>query len=192
MKTQIKAALLLASTVAIALPASAADYTIDTRGAHASINFKVNHLGYSFVVGRFDTFSGDFSYDQQEPETTSVNVKIETTSVNSNHAERDKHIRSKDFLAVDQFPDASFSSTKYEASGDEAGKLYGQLTLRGVSKEIIIDVTKVGEGEDPWGGYRAGFVGSTELVMKDFGIPTNLGPKSTTVVMDLVIEGIKK
>ncbi|MGY5450635.1 YceI family protein [Agarivorans sp. MS3-6] len=192
MKTQIKAALLLASTVAIALPASAADYTIDTRGAHASINFKVNHLGYSFVVGRFDTFSGDFSYDQQAPETTSVNVKIETTSVNSNHAERDKHIRSKDFLAVDQFPDASFSSTKYEASGDESGKLYGQLTLRGVSKEIIIDVTKVGEGEDPWGGYRAGFVGSTELVMKDFGIPTNLGPKSTTVVMDLVIEGIKK
>jgi polyisoprenoid-binding protein YceI len=192
MKTQLKAALLLASTMGLALPASAADYTIDTRGAHASINFKVNHLGYSFVVGRFDTFSGDFSYDQSAPEATTVSVKIDATSVNSNHAERDKHIRSKDFLAVDQYPEASFSSSKYEANGEEGGKLYGQLTLRGVTKDIVIDVTKVGEGKDPWGGYRAGFVGSTELVMKDFGIPTNLGPKSTTVAMDLVIEGIKK
>ncbi|MDO6763668.1 YceI family protein [Agarivorans sp. 1_MG-2023] len=192
MKTQLKAALLLASTMGLALPASAADYTIDTRGAHASINFKVNHLGYSFVVGRFDTFSGDFSYDQAVPEATTVNVKIDATSVNSNHAERDKHIRGSDFLAVDKFPEASFSSTKYQASGDDGGKLYGQLTLRGVTKEIVIDVTKVGEGKDPWGGYRAGFVGSTELVMKDFGIPTNLGPSSTTVAMDLVIEGIKK
>ncbi|GGB08149.1 YceI family protein [Agarivorans gilvus] len=192
MKTQLKAALLLASTVAIALPASAADYTIDTRGAHASINFKVNHLGYSFVVGRFNSFSGDFSYDQAAPEATTVAVKIDTSSVNSNHAERDKHIRSEDFLAVDQYPEASFNSTKYEASSEDSGTLYGKLTLRGVTKEIAIDVNKVGEGADPWGGYRAGFVGTTDLVMKDFGIPTDLGPKSTTVAMELVIEGVKK
>lgn len=192
MKTQLKAALLLASSVALAAPVSAADYTIDTRGAHASINFKVNHLGYSFVVGRFDSFSGDFSYDQAAPEATTVAVKIDTSSVNSNHAERDKHIRSDDFLAVDKYPEASFNSTKYEASGEDSGTLYGKLTLRGVTKDIAIDVNKVGEGEDPWGGYRAGFVGTTDLVMKDFGIPTNLGPQSTTVAMELVIEGIKK
>ncbi|WP_432463749.1 MULTISPECIES: YceI family protein [unclassified Agarivorans] len=190
MKKQFIAAAFAASM--FALPASAADYVIDTQGAHASINFKVNHLGYSFVVGRFDTFDGEFSYDAAAPEATQVKVNIDTKSVNTNHAERDKHIRSGDFLEVDKYPQAGFVSTKYEASDAEHGKLYGQLTLRGVTKDIVIDVSKVGEGKDPWGGYRAGFVGSTQLVMKDYGIPMNLGPKSTSVEMDLVIEGRKK
>lgn len=192
MKKTLAAAFIASASFGTALPAMAADYAIDTRGAHASINFKVNHLGYSWLLGRFDTFSGEFSYDKANPSAAKVAVEIDTKSVNSNHAERDKHIRSNDFLAVDKFPKASFVSDKFESSDGETGKLYGKLTLRGVTKDIVIDVTKVGEGKDPWGGYRAGFEGTTSFLMKDFGIDKDLGPQAASVHMDLHIEGIKQ
>ncbi|RJG50538.1 YceI family protein [Motilimonas pumila] len=192
MKKIFAAALISTASFATALPAMAADYAIDTRGAHASINFKVNHLGYSWLLGRFDTFSGEFSYDKSNPSAAKVAVEIDTKSVNSNHAERDKHIRGNDFLAVDKYPKASFVSDKFESTDGETGKLYGKLTLRGVTKDIVIDVTKVGEGQDPWGGYRAGFEGSTSFLMKDFGIDKDLGPQAASVHMDLHIEGIKQ
>ena len=192
MKKQITAAILSASLFAAAAPALSADYNIHTRGAHASVNFKVNHLGYSWVVGRFDTFAGDFSYDQANPSAAKIAVTIDTKSVNSNHAERDKHLRSKDFLEVDKFPEAKFVSSKFESTDGQSGKLHGQFTLRGVTKDIVIDVTKVGEGQDPWGGYRAGFEGTTTITMKDYGIPMDLGPQSATVELEFHIEGIKK
>ncbi|MFO6423398.1 YceI family protein [Motilimonas sp. KMU-193] len=192
MKKQLTAAILSAGLFAAATPVMAADYVIDTRGAHASINFKVNHLGYSWVIGRFDTFSGEFSYDANKPSDAKIAVTIDTKSVNSNHAERDKHIRTKDFLEVDKYPEAKFVSTKFETTDGQTGQLHGQFTLRGVTKDIVIDVTKVGEGQDPWGGYRAGFEGSTTITMKDYGIPMDLGPQSATVQLDLHIEGIKK
>lgn len=173
-------------------PVFAADYVIDTAGAHASINFKINHLGYSFVIGRFNTFAGDFSYDAAQPDASTINLTIDATSLDSNHAERDKHLRSADFLDVETYPEASFVSTSFKDLGDNKAMLMGDLTLRGVTKPIQIDVTKVGEGQDPWGGYRVGFEGTTALTLKDYGIDYNLGPAAETVYMDLHIEGVKK
>ncbi len=91
--------------VAMMLPlgANAADYVIDTKGAHASINFKVSHLGYSFIKGRFNNFSGEFSYDPANIDASAVEVVVDTTSLDSNHAERDKHIRSSDFIDASKF-----------------------------------------------------------------------------------------
>ncbi|MBY5993670.1 YceI family protein [Ferrimonas balearica] len=171
--------------------AFAADYVIDTKGAHASINFKVNHLGYSWVVGRFDRFDGQFNYDASKPEATQVTVNIDPASVNSNHAERDKHIRGSDFLDVSQFKSAQFVSQRYEVVDETRGKLHGEFTLRGVTQPMVIEVTKIGEGQDPWGGYRVGFEGQAEIVMKEFGIPMDLGPQSATVQLDLHVEGVK-
>ena len=88
----------LAMAMALPFGASAADYVIDNKGAHASVNFKVSHLGYSFIKGRFNTFEGDFSYDPANISASKVEVTIDTTSLDSNHAERDKHIRSSDLL----------------------------------------------------------------------------------------------
>lgn len=184
-------ALAFASLMATS-PVFAADYVIDTAGAHASINFKINHLGYSFVIGRFNTFAGDFSYDAAQPDASMINLTIDATSLDSNHAERDKHLRSADFLDVETYPQASFVSTSFKDLGDNKAMLMGDLTLRGVTKPIEIDVTKVGEGEDPWGGYRVGFEGTTALKLKDYGIDYNLGPAAETVYMDLHIEGVKK
>lgn len=176
----------------VSLPAMADTYEIDTKGAHASINFAVSHLGYSWLVGRFDNFSGEFTYDPKKVEESKISVTIDTKSVNSNHAERDKHLRSADFLNVDKFPEAKFVSTKIVKDDDDEFDIVGDLTLNGVTKSVTIDVDKIGEGKDPWGGYRVGFEGETEINMRDFNIKMDLGPASQTVKLTLHVEGIKK
>jgi len=170
----------------------AADYVVDTKGAHASINFRVKHLGYSWLTGRFDTFSGEFSFDPAKPEAAKISIEIDTASVNSNHAKRDKHLRSADFLDVDKFPKATFLSTSAQKTGDNKGVVKGNLTLHGVTKEIAIDVEYIGGGKDPWGGYREGFAGTVSFPMADFGIDYDLGPASRIVELDLHVEGKRK
>lgn len=185
-------ALAVSSIGVMSLPAMADTYVIDTKGAHASINFAIKHLGYSVLTGRFDTFSGEFTYDPAKPEASTINVSIDTGSVNSNHAERDKHLRSPDFLNVEKFPKATFVSTKIVLDDKDEFDIVGDLTLNGVTKSITIEVEKVGEGKDPWGGYRAGFSGETTITLKDFNVKMDLGPASQTVQLELEVEGIKK
>lgn len=191
MKAKFVKGLALASLLATS-PLYAADYVIDTKGAHASIQFRISHLGTSWLTGRFNTFSGDFSYDAQKPEASSINVEIDVTSFDSNHAERDKHIRGDEYLNVGEFPKASFQSTSFTPDANGGGVMKGNLTLYGTTKEIAIQVQKVGEGKDPWGGYRAGFSGTTEIKPKEFGMNYNLGPAAETVYLDLNVEGIRK
>jgi polyisoprenoid-binding protein YceI len=174
------------------LSAGAADFVIDTKGSHASINFRVKHLGFSWLVGRFDTFSGSFSFDDKNPEASKVGVEIDTASVNSNHAERDKHLRGPDFLDVAQFPKATFESTKIAASGPDKATIVGNLTLHGVTKEVTIAATRLGGGSDPWGGFRQGFEGTAKFALKDFGIKKDLGPASQEVELTLHVEGVQK
>ena len=170
----------------------AADYVIDTKGAHASIKFRVQHLGYSWLYGRFNEFDGKFSYDEAAPEKSSIEVNIKTNSVDSNHAERDKHLRGDDFLDVDKYPQAKFISTSYTPGENGKGTLKGNLTLHGITKPVEIAVQSIGEGKDPWGGYRAGFEGTTKFAMADFGILKDLGPKSKDVEMILSLEGVRQ
>lgn len=171
---------------------NAADYVIDDRGAHASINFKIKHLGYSWLTGRFDKFGGKFSYDPANVSASKIEVNIDTSSVNSNHAERDKHLRGDDFLDVSDFATAKFVSTSVKEKVNRKLDVSGILTLHGVSKNIVINAETIGEGKDPWGGYRAGFSGTTSIALKDFAIDKNLGPASTHVQFELHIEGIKQ
>ncbi|MEH6393808.1 YceI family protein [Pseudoalteromonas sp.] len=189
--------LLLSAAVATAMLGTtavhAADYVIDTQGAHAFVNFKIKHLGYSWLHGRFNTFDGSFSYDSANPNASQIMVNIDTKSIDSNHAERDKHLRGGDFLNVDKFHKATFKSTsiKFDEDGDEAD-VTGEFTLHGVTKTITFEIDKIGEGKDPWGGYRVGFEGETSLKLADFGIDYNLGPASTHVDIGLYIEGVRK
>lgn len=192
MKFRIASLTVLATSLALALPAGAADYVIDTKGAHASINFRVKHLGYSWLVGRFDTFSGTFSYDDKALDKATVSVEIDTNSVNSNHAERDKHLRSADFLDVAKFPRATFVSKSVKAAGEGKATIVGDLTLRGVTKEVAIDAVVIGGGADPWGGQRQGFEGTTKFKLADFGVPKDLGPASKDVELTLHVEGVQK
>lgn len=172
--------------------AQAADYKIDKQGQHAFVQFKVQHLGYSWIYGSFKDFDGTFSFDEKNPAADKVNVTINTDSVDTNHAERDKHLRSAEFLNVGKFPQATFASTGVTQQGKEL-KITGNLTLNGVTKPITLDATLMGEGKDPWGGYRAGFDAHTTLAMKDFNInTTDLGPASQQLTLNISLEGVRQ
>ena len=189
---KLTTSLILAGLTFASSTLMAADYVIDTKGAHASIKFRIQHLGYSWLYGRFNDFDGKFSYDEAAPEKASVEVNIKTASVDSNHAERDKHLRSDDFLNVDKYPEAKFVSTGYSPGKVGKGTVKGNLTLHGITKPLEIDVQFIGAGKDPWGGYRSGFEGTTKFSRTDFGIMKNLGPKSNDVEMTLSVEGIRQ
>lgn len=184
---------LLSAGAALVLTASAAfaaDYKLDP--AHSFVEFKISHLGFSTMDGRFNDVSGTFTYDPEAGESAqAITVVVPTESIDTNHAERDKHLRSADFLNVAEFPEARFESTGFTGT-ESGGVMTGTLTLHGVTKPIEIAVTKIGEGKDPWGGYRAGFTGTTTIKRSDFDMPYDLGPAAETVDLTLMIEGVRQ
>jgi polyisoprenoid-binding protein YceI len=189
--------ILTSAVVAMAMLCSgltqAADtYQMDTKGSHAFIQFKIQHLGFSWLLGRFNTFDGSFVLDESNIEKSKVNVSIDVASVDSNHAERDKHLRGADFFNVAKFPKASFVSTSVKKTGEKTAKITGDFTLKGITKPVTLDVKYIGGGKDPWGGYRQGFEATTQLRLKDFGIDYNLGPASEVVDIYISAEGIKQ
>lgn len=167
-------------------------YQIDTRGAHAFIQFKISHLGFSWLYGRFNDFDGEFRFDPENPENSSVEVTIQTASVDSNHERRDNHLRNEDFLTVEEFPEAHFRSTAFRHIEGDRYEMTGDFTLLGHTRELTMDVEHVGAGTDPWGGYRRGFTGRTSFALADFGIDYDLGPEARVVEIILDVEGIKQ
>ncbi len=193
---QIGAALLLLVGYSVGCSGSALaeDYAIDIKGQHAFIQFKVKHLGYSWIVGQFRKFNGSFTYDASHPARNSVQVTIAADSIDTNHAERNKHLRSKDFFDVSKYPTITYTSTSYEDKGHDTGIIHGKLTLRGITKAVDIAVQQIGTGPDPWGGYRRGFEGHATLHLSDYKMPfaPKLGPVSDSVALFLSIEGVRK
>lgn len=192
MKTNKLTVIALAAAILLPAQALADKYIIDTEGSHAFIQFRIQHLGYSWLTGRFNTFSGNFDYDENNPDKASVQVEIDIASIDSNHAERDKHLRGDDFLDVDKYPKAKFESTSFSENGDGTAVLKGNLTLHGVTRPVTIDVEHIGHGDDPWGGYRRGFEGTTRIALADYGVKYNLGPKSREVELILSVEGVRQ
>lgn len=191
-KTAIAAALSATTLMGIG-QAQAADYTIDSEGQHAFIQFKISHLGFSYILGSFEAFSGSFQYDPENLEAASAELEVDVDSLNTNHAERDKHIKSDDFLNAGEYPTATFSSTGFEPTGDNEGVLTGELTLHGETQQIDMPVTLLGEGDDPWGGYRAGFEGSTTLVLADYGIDMGDFPEAMRELeLYVTFEGVRQ
>lgn len=191
-KTVLTTAVAAAGLVTLG-QAQAADYTIDTEGQHAFVQFKINHLGYSYILGSFEDFSGEFSYDADDLEASSVDMEVQVNSLNSNHGERDRHILSSDFLNSDEYPTATFTSTEFESTSENEGVVTGDLTLHGQTQEIEMPVTLIGEGEDPWGGYRAGFEGSTMITLGDFDIDMSDFPEAMhELELYVTFEGIRQ
>ncbi|MCC5859597.1 MAG: YceI family protein [Ectothiorhodospiraceae bacterium] len=183
------AALTVAFT-SLAAQAEPEHYEIDP--AHSFIQFKVSHLGFAWLLGRFNEFEGNFTYDPENAENSQIEVTINTASIDSNHSERDRHLRNEDFLHVSRYPEARFVSTAFQPNGDGTATLEGELTLHGTTLPITIQVSEVGAGEDPWGGYRRGFEGTVELQRADFGIDYDLGEEAEVVELYLSVEGIRQ
>ena len=184
-----KLLLSLLSTLIITSASNAADYKLDIKGMHAAVEFKISHLGMSWIIGRFDSFDGEYNYDSEKPEESKLNIVVDTKSVNTNHAERDIHLRNKDFLDVEKYPKATFTSETVILNEDNTGTMTGKLTLHGVEKTITVNIKKIGEGRDPWGGYRTGFEGTTTLRLADYGITKKLGKASETLELTVSFEG---
>jgi len=184
----------LALTIVLTVPPllQAADYVIDTEKAHAFIQFRIKHLGYSWLLGRFNDFDGTFSYDEANPAASKVEVTIRTASIDSNHAERDKHLRGEEFLEVDKFPQATFVGTGFTENDDKTAVLTGNLTLHGVTRPVSLAVKHIGHGPDPWGGKRRGFEATTALKLADYNIDFDLGPAAREVELFLSVEGIEQ
>ena len=164
---------------------TAADYIFDKVGQHVFISFKASHLGYSYILGHFEDFNGRFTYDAADPGSSTASVTIDVKSLDTDHSERDKHLRGPEYFDVDANPKISFTSTSYAGNKTE-GTLTGDLNFCGVDQKVDIAVSKIGEGKDPWGGYRSGFEGSVTLTAADYGLPEWIGD----VEVYLVVEGV--
>lgn len=189
----LKKTVLGLATSALFLTAGSAlaeTYQFDKQGQHAFIEFRIQHLGYSWVYGSFKDFDGSFTYDAKDPSKDKVEVTIKTGSIDTNHAERDKHLRGGDFLNAAKFPEAKFVSTEVKKDG-ETYKITGDFTLNGVTKPITLDAKLMGEGKDPWGGYRAGFEAEGNIKLKEFNIKSDLGPKSQEAQLLISVEGVQ-
>lgn len=141
--------------------------------AHSDITFSVRHMMISKVRGRFTAFSGTINFDEDTPSNSSVHVEIEAASIDTQEADRDNHLRSADFLNAETYPKLIFVGKEVKQTGENKGKLIGDLTIRDVTKEVVLDVEYAGQAKSPWGTYSAGFYGSTEINRKDFGLTWN-------------------
>ena len=161
--------LLIASAVALSAPALAAAWQIDP--AHSNVSFSVRHMMVSNVRGEFTKVSGTVEGDEKTPAQAVITATIDATSINTREAKRDDHLKSPDFLDVAKYPTIIFKSKKIEPSGSGQFKVTGDLTLHGVTKEVVLDVSDVTAPiKDPMGKTRAGAQASTKIDRKDFGI----------------------
>ena len=166
------------------------DYVMDVKGAHTFVQFRVKHLGYSWLYGRFDSIDGEFSYDPKDDSKNKVMMTVDVTSLDSNHAERDKHLSGEKYLDSSKFKEATFVSTSYKTTGENKAELKGDLTILGVTKSVTFDVDVIGGGSDPWGGSRQGFEAVAEFDSADFGVKS--AAKVGTVELTVSVEGCKK
>jgi len=166
MRRAILFALFFAATAA-----SAATYDIDTD--HSSVSFAIKHLVVSKVRGSFDKFRGTFDYEPGKSDAWKAIAVIQAASVNTNVKKRDDHLRSADFFDAKKFPTITFKSTRITDASDEGAKMEGTLTIRGVSKPVVLDVEFGGMTTDPWGNKKIGFSARGKLNRKDFGLTWN-------------------
>lgn len=186
------AALAIGTALLSAGQVMAADYKIDKEGQHAFIDWKISHLGYSFIHGTFKDWDGTFSWDAAKPEASKIAVDVKTASLWSNHAERDKHIASKDFLDVAKFADAKFVSTAVKSTGDKTADVTGDLTFHGVTKPVVLDVTFNGVGAGFGPGVKTGFSATTTFKRSAFGISKYAPLVGDDVTLNIEIEFDKK
>lgn len=141
--------------------------------AHTETGFTVKHLMISRVRGRFGTVSGTIVLDEAEPVHSSVDVEIDVSSIDTGQTDRDAHLRSADFFDVEQHPTMTFRSRRVEQEADDRFRVVGDLTIRGVTREVTLNVVDEGRGTDPWGGERAAFSATTTIDRRDFGLTWN-------------------
>jgi polyisoprenoid-binding protein YceI len=161
--------------------------------AHTQVEVKAKHMMITTVRGRFPDVSGTIVVDQENPDGSSVEVEIDARSIDTQSEDRDTHLRSEDFLDVERHPKIRFKSKRIEGAHGEAGdefRVIGDLTIRGESREVTLRARYEGQGEDPWGGTRAGFSASAKVDRRDWGLTWNQALEAGGILVsnDLTID----
>jgi polyisoprenoid-binding protein YceI len=141
---------------------------------HSNVEFGVKHMMFTTVKGHFAGITGTITVDEANPANSSANVEIEVASVDTRDEKRDAHLRSADFFDAEKFPHITFTTTRVEPKGGNDVRVHGNLTIHGVTREIALDASRIGQGKNPWGMEVAGFEASTKLNRKDFEMKFNV------------------
>ena len=171
-------------------------YVIDT--AHSSVAFVARHAMITKVRGNFSGFSGEAKLDGTDPAASSVQLVIPVDSVETRNSDRDAHVKSADFFNAEKYPTITFKSTNVVLKGDESFDLIGDLTIKDVTKSVIIPWQYTGEATDPFGNQRVGFEGSVDVNRKDWGLAWNAALEAggvlvgETVKLEFEVSAIKQ
>jgi polyisoprenoid-binding protein YceI len=151
--------------------------------AHAQIAFSARHMMIMNVSGRFENFEGSVEFDEQNPNSSSVDVKIEAASLNTNESQRDEHLKSPDFLQVEEYPYITFKSKRVDKIDDSHGRIVGDLTIRDVTNEVVLETEYLGQAQSPWGTTSAGFNAHTKINRKDWDLTWNVALETGGVLV---------
>jgi polyisoprenoid-binding protein YceI len=165
---------------------------------HSHVQFSVRHMMLAKTRGEFQKFSGTVNLDEANPANSTVDIQIDAASINTRDEQRDGHLRSPDFLDVATHPQLTFKSNKVEVSGSNSAKLLGDLTIRGVTNPVTLDVEFVGKSKSPWGTENYGFEAHTKMNRKDWGLTWNAALETGGVLVgedvniDIELEVVKQ
>jgi polyisoprenoid-binding protein YceI len=151
--------------------------------SHSHAGFSVRHLMISNVRGEFRQLAGTLQYDSANVENSEVSVTIQAASIETRDANRDGHLKSADFFETEKYPEITFNSTAWQHKNDDELLIKGNLTIHGVTREVILTAEPTPEMKDPWGGTRVGFTGKTKINRKDFGLHYNAALQAGGVVI---------
>jgi polyisoprenoid-binding protein YceI len=156
--------------------------------SHSSIGFSVRHLMIAKVHGRFEHFEGSITYDPNNLAASKVAVQIAAASVSTNEPKRDGHLRSADFFDAEKYPNLTFESTQVVPGKDGEFDILGKLTIRGVTKDVVLKAESLGRAKDPWGGEHASFTARTAINRTDFGLNWNQALEAGGVLVGEKVE----
>ncbi len=171
-------------------------YKVDT--SHSLVEFAVRHMMVATVKGRFSSFDGTLAVDWQEPSRSSVEVTIDAASIDTREPQRDNHLRSADFLDVEKYPHIVFKSTRVEVLDDSHLRVHGDLTIKDVTRPVVLEATFEGKATDPWGNERIGLTATTKLDRREFGLHWNVPLESGGILVghevrvNIELEAIKQ
>ncbi|KAB8145231.1 YceI family protein [Chloroflexia bacterium SDU3-3] len=156
--------------------------------SHSQVGFSIRHMMISKVRGRFETFQGTVELDEQNPSAAKVDVTIDASSINTRDAQRDGHLKAADFFDVANHPNITFVSTSVDQVDGQHAKLHGDLTIRGVTKPVTLDVTFEGKAKSPWGTTSAGFSATTTIDREEWGLNFNQALETGGVLVGKEVE----
>jgi len=195
-KTSLVSATLLSVAMLFgftSLASANSTYVIDTAGVHYYAGFQISHLGFSTMHGRFDMLSGTIKYDDAEPINSQVSITIKASSINTNMAKRDAHLKSPDFFNVEEFADITFVSTKLVKTGEKKAKMTGNLTMMGVTRAITLDTTLINIGANPFSkAPTAAWSARGKIKRSDFGSNYGAPAIGNEVTLIIDIEALKQ